>query len=449
MKAASKVVEVIVTLCLVAAVAGFWMLAGDSFQQMRAGAVPLEIYLHSESEKTLQDAEGVYVTYDAMYPVSYYVEEYYGGDADRERTLGYPVYDEENGIVLYVTVNERHDGQLIYRLAKLRVPREDWGDMEPIHLSGTLEVMDDETIRHALEALEDTRNSVSVRIDGLDDLAQAQTEWYMIRAGIVGDLKPEQIIGCILAAGLCLLILVYRVVAFLLRAIIRKPKPMPDTRMEQFLQEQCRAWIRDWCEDYDFYTRKIAYGLVLILTVVACGVGLFAGYPLKDVIATHLALSVILGEAVGVLAWVCTHWGAKQERLVKKIRDGIERQIPNPAIREAFAEEMRSVGKEWRYLNVRKRFSVYTMSVILLGDRCWCRMSANGQVTVIDAQRLHVVKNANSGNGDAWAFGLWYQQMQEKSKPDELFMIWGDDAAGELMYLMKKKADDRVKFISA
>lgn len=447
MKAKKNIMEGIATLCLVAAVAGFWLLAGNSFRQMMSDPVSLEEYLHGASGKTLKDAEGAYVTYDAMYPLSSCAEEYYSGDANRVMTLGYPIYDEESGICLYVVINEQRDSQLGSRLSKFRLPQEQWGDLKPIRLSGTLEVMDDDMIQRALKALEDYKKSVVNRIEGAKELAQNQTEWYMLRENEIDGLKPGQIIGCMLAAGLCLLILVYRVLAFLLRAVRKKSEIIPASQLDQFILKQQGAWVEAWCQDYDIYARKISYCTVLILVIVMGGIGLLVGYSPKEVAALHLSWAVFLGSLAGVLAWCFTHKGAKADKLLGKIRKGVEKALSTPGMQEAFAEDMLNVEKEWQYRNVRKSFSVHTMCIVLLGEHYCCRMAANGEVTVIDTQRLKAVKNGSSGQRDVWSFGIWYQQPEERKMPDQSFLIWGEEAAGELMYLMKKKIGDGVKYI--
>ena len=99
-----KLLNILITLCLIASVVGCWMIAGDSFRKVLDGA---EVLAEGES---FAQAEGKYISYEAAYPVGSYIEEYYSGDPDRVRTIGYAVYDEDRQAFLYIVVSDRECG---------------------------------------------------------------------------------------------------------------------------------------------------------------------------------------------------------------------------------------------------------------------------------------------------------------------------------------------------
>ena len=147
-----KIRNIVTMVCALAAAAALWMQAGSAFMKLQAGAKPLD------SETEFGQVRGEYISYEAAYPVGVCVEEYYSGDPDRVRTYGYVVYDMERQTFLYIVVPEQYDGRyssLLYNL-QLAVELRAGKDMTPAREEGSLELMDQAAIDHAMAALEES-----------------------------------------------------------------------------------------------------------------------------------------------------------------------------------------------------------------------------------------------------------------------------------------------------
>ncbi len=77
----------------------FWLLAGSQFIKLRTGARPLE------QGECFEDAEGEYISYEALYPAASWVEKYDSNnpnDPDKAEVIGYVVYDVDRNSFLCI-----------------------------------------------------------------------------------------------------------------------------------------------------------------------------------------------------------------------------------------------------------------------------------------------------------------------------------------------------------
>ena len=101
-----KLLDIVVTLCALAAGIVLLVLCGGPFLKLQTGARALG------ASDTLAEAEGEYVTYEAAYPVASCEAEYYSGDPDRVKKMGYVVYDEARQAFVYIVIDEQDDARL-------------------------------------------------------------------------------------------------------------------------------------------------------------------------------------------------------------------------------------------------------------------------------------------------------------------------------------------------
>ena len=293
-----KLLSIAVTLCALACAVGFWLVGGSGFLKMRAGSEAI-------GEEAFEQAEGKYVSYEVPYPVASCVEEYYSGDPDRVKTMGYVAYDEARQAFLYVTVPDGDSGRLenlMWNL-KLAVELRAGKDMSPAVVEGTLEPMGEGDVERVLDAVEDSEviglywdlsgdeaymeayfsdsygkviENMCLNLDGILEGAK----WYYIEDGVVGGLHTSEIWICMLTAALSLLIFVIRLVSLFTGGKKKKiALPAPSgSKMEQFYGWE-REWVEEWCEYSLKRGRRLAYIAVIGSVVILTAIGIYVKTP--------------------------------------------------------------------------------------------------------------------------------------------------------------------------
>ncbi|MCI8789940.1 MAG: hypothetical protein HFH92_12655 [Lachnospiraceae bacterium] len=405
-----KARNIVVAVCTLAIAAFLWMQAGPQFMKMQAGAVTLQ------PGEELGQAQGQYVVYDAAYPVASCPEEYYTGDQSRVRTNGYVVYDAERKVFLYIVETDQSDGRyanLMYYLnltADLRAEK----DMSPAQVRGTLEPMDRAAIDRAVRTLEDSdvldtyvayQDSEAyyevyfgdsygqVMADMCQEISGGigQAEWYRIDSGVINGVMTSDILICVMAAGLSLLIAVGSLISLFTGG--KGSAQMPDSVgvMERFRAEQ-RVWVEDWCRYCRKRADRSAYLAVAIWLAVFLGIGILAKTPAERIFTFSLPLGVLLGEGTAVLLVWLQKSQSKPGKMLKRIEKRLRKAFPAPGALEAYAEDYLKAGKEWEFQERKKS----SMIIGRLGDHCWSAFYGNGFVTLVDAEKLARVEPADT-----------------------------------------------------
>lgn len=475
-----KVVEIIVTLCALAAGAGFLLFGGPSFLKAMQGAKPLE------AGQTFAGAEGKYISCEAAYPVASWVAEYYSGDPDRARKMGFVVYDAEQKAFLTVTVPVDDKGalsQLMNNLelrAKLRAEK----DMEPVLVDGTPKRIEGEALKEPLAAL---AKSKIVRlydmyggIDGnknrsdyaehfgdcdeygrvLEDLCVAleqgkEMEWYSIEDGCVNGFTRGQLFLIMLVAVLSLLIFVFRLISMIKSG---KAEPYKTSasggRLGQVVNAQW-SWVAGWCDYSMNRGRRLAYlsaaGGAVILTVI----GVLVKMPLKGILSFHLPLGLFLGELTALMFWFSQKKRSNPDKILTKIAQNLEKQLPSSAEQDAFAEDFLNTGSsEWVFREPCKDTMLYGV----VGSRYWAAFSGLGAVTVVDSEKLQRIETEEiSGsvnvNGvrtryHSWAANFFYQSDEPKKKCDKAISFETSNGIGQFMTLVRRRTNNSIEVIS-
>ena len=398
-----KLLSIAVTLCALACAVGFWLVGGSGFLKMRAGSEAI-------GEEAFEQAEGKYVSYEVPYPVASCVEEYYSGDPDRVKTMGYVAYDEARQAFLYVTVPDGDSGRLenlMWNL-KLAVELRAGKDMSPAVVEGTLEPMGEGDVERVLDAVEDSEviglywdlsgdeaymeayfsdsygkviEKMCLNLDGILEGAK----WYYIEDGVVGGLHISEIWICMLTAALSLLIFVIRLVSLFTGGKKKKiALPAPSgSKMEQFYGWE-REWVEEWCEYSLKRGRRLAYIAVIGSVVILTAIGIYVKTPTQRLIAFQLPLGLLLGELIGALFWYGQKGQAKPEKILKKFAKRIGKIFPSATEQEMFAEDILAAGKEWELREKTKE----AMFQAVVGTRYWVVLHWNGMVTVVDGDKV-------------------------------------------------------------
>ncbi len=467
-----KVLSVVVTLCMLVCAVGFWMVGGSRFLEMLAG--PEEI-----GEEAFSQAEGRYISYEAAYPVASCVEEYYSGDPDRVRTTGYVVYDETHQAFLYVVVPDRDTRGLgtLMRNLQLAVELREQKDMSPSTVEGTLEAMDEDTVKRVADALgesevielyydfqgEDTYMEtyfgdaygevMESMCLNLDKVLQ-QTEWYYIEHGVMSGLERSDVWICILAAGLSLLIFVIRLFSLFMggkRKDIVLPAPS-GSKMEQFYARQ-REWVEEWCEYNLERGRRLAYLSVVGSVVILVAIGIFVKVPAERLIAFYLSLGVLLGEIIGAMFWYGQKGQSKPEKILKKFAKRIGKILPSATEQEMFAEDILAAGKEWEFREKTKE----AMLQGVVAGRYWVILQWNGTVTIVDSDKLGKIETetisgtVRSGkvrvSYQSHAVRFYYKSARPKKFCDAAISFDSKDNQRNFIALARKRVGGNVEFM--
>lgn len=380
-----KVMDILATVFMLVAAVGFFLLGGGNFLKMMSGAEPLK------TGESFAEAEGKYITYEAAYPVGSYEEEYYAGDPDRVSKLGFVLYDETRQTFLYMTIAQQDSGRLTTLMRDRRRSAETLAKynvkIEPVTVEGSLVRMDASMIKHAQTALKD-RHTEDESLEAIwDTLAATQKDWYMIEYGAVGGLETMDIWLCTLAAGLSLLIFIFRLIGMFTKG--KKQEELSNSfnsRYEQFFAMQ-RGRIQEWCEHTRYRSNRSYYITVICTTVGVAAIGFLAGYTFKGVMVRHLPLGLFFGEIVCIFCWLTIKKRTDWKHIFKKIRKNLDKEFSSAGQQDEFAQDYLDSSREWEYEGKGKD----SMTFGVLGNRYWTLISGLGNVTVIEAGMVNRV----------------------------------------------------------
>ena len=466
-----RLLNIVITLCLLASAIGFWMVAGDSFRKLQAGPEAL-----GEGE-SFEPAAGKYISYEAAYPVASHVEEYYSGDPERVRTTGYVVYDEERQAFLYIIVSDREDARLDNLMWNLHLATEMRAekDMTPYTAQGTLELMDGEMQERVFSALEeseviglyrdiqgdevyretycgDAYGQVMEEMCGVLERSPRQADWYYMKVGTVNGLEMADIWICILAAGFSVVLAVIRVIGLFTGG--RKTagaSASPGTgKIGEFYAAQ-REWVAQWCEYSLSRGRRLAYLSVLGSIVILTAIGLLVKVPTERILSFYLPLGLLLGEIIGLMFWFGQKSQSKPEKILKKFAKGIGKKFPSAAEQEAFAEDILQAGKEWTFREKKKD----SMFQGVVGSLYWICLNWNGFVTIVDAQQVEKIETATiSGQVRSgrvrmhyvsYEASFYYRKATPQKQCDEIFTFQNRDTMDRFMSLVRKRDNGNIK----
>lgn len=469
-----KLLNILITLCLIASAVGCWMIAGDSFRKVLDGS---EVLAEGES---FAQAEGKYISYEAAYPVGSYIEEYYSGDPDRVRTIGYAVYDEDRQAFLYIVVSDRENAGLkdlmwnLHLAVELRAGK----DMAPFTAQGTVEPMGEEMLEHVFSALGeseviglyrdfqedavyreayfgDEHGQVMEEMCRALDQNALQEDWYYLKTGVVNGLEMADIWICILAAGLSLLLAIVRVAGLFTGG--RKPageRALPVSgRMGEFYAVQ-REWVEEWCEYSLNRARRLAYLSVVCSIVILAVIGYFVKVPTQRIVSFYIPLGLLLGEIIGLMFWLGQKGQSKPDKILKKFSKKIVKKFPSSAGQEAFAEDILQAGKEWTFREKKKD----SMLQGVVGSRYWICLKWNGLVTIVDAERVGKIETATisgqvrSGrvrvNYVSYVVRIFYRNAAPQKNCDEVFSFEKSDTMSRFMALVRKRDSGNIQIMA-
>lgn len=470
-----KVLDVVATLVLLAAGAALLLSGGSRFGMLLSGAKPIP-----EGESFAQ-AEGKYVSYEAAYPIASYEEEYYSGDPDRVKTMGYLVYDESRKEFLYIAVPEQSDSRfdsLLWNL-HLAVEMRNGKDMSPAYAEGTIQRADGDMLRRIqaavaesevvglyadyllsdgdLESFRETYYGDSygkVLMEIGDELAlrASLTECYYLNSGSVNGMTKFEIWVTMLAAIVSLILFAARLILMFAggKAGKKQKTSQAQGEMRRLLEAQ-EAWVENWCEDSLERTGKLSYlavaGSVAVLTVI----GVLAHASVQTLLSMHLPLGILIGEVMAILFWTTQKGQSNPEKILGRLEKNIGRELPSAEEQRTFAEDFLNAGQEWVFRERSKETMLYGK----VCQRYWAAFTGAGGAVIVDSEKLTKIETetisgqVRSGKVRisylSYAVRFFYQSEGKKKGCDKEISFNTEDVAGKFMVLAKKRVGDSVE----
>lgn len=470
-----KLLDVAITIVLLAAGVFLLLSGGPRFGKLISGAKPLA------AGESFAQAEGKYVSYEAAYPVASYEEEYYSGDVTRVKTMGYVVYDESRRAFLYVTVPEHKDSafsSLLWNL-KLGAEMRKGRDMSPAPAEGTIQPADEEMLYRIREALEKSE-VVGLYSDYLEDaetygefyfgdsygkvllemgdvlLGQASSvECYYLNSGSVDGMTVFEVWVTALAAVVSLILFAVRLILMFTGGKTGEGRKASDAQggMQRLLAAQ-EAWVENWCEDSLEHARRLAYlggvGSVVVLAVI----GVLAHASVQTLLSMHLPMGILIGEVIAVLFWTMQKGQSKPEKILDRLEKNIRRELPSADEQETFAEDFLNAEQEWVFRERSKESMLYGK----VGERYWATFTGLGGAVIVDSSRLARIETetvsgqVRSGKVRvsyvSYAVRFFYQSEGKKKGCDKEISFNTEDVAGKLVLLAKKRVGDSVEIVA-
>lgn len=467
-----KLLNIVITLCALAGAAAFWILGGSQCMQMLGGPEELA------SGTSFGEAEGRYISYEAAYPIASRVEEYYSGDPDRVRTTGYVVYDQERQAFIYIVVSDNDSGRLenlmwnLHLAAEMRTGK----DMSPYTVWGSPKLMEPEAVEEIIAAVEGSEIVDSYMSSGgsgshyeayfnsdeygkvLAAMGEAleagwqQSDWYYIEDGSINGMAGGDVWICAFAAGLSLLIAVFRLIGLFTGGGKHSEGKTAESgsKLDQFFAKQW-DWVEEWCDYSMNRGRRLGYLSLLISVVIFLAIGILVKVTTQKLLVFYLPLGVLLGEIAGLMFWFGQKSQSKPSKLMKKLRKSICKELPSASEQEDFAEDMLNTGSEWRFREKTKE----SLQQGVVGSRYWVSLLWNGRTTVIESEKLDRIETATiSGTVRSgkvrvsylsYAARFYYRSATPKKTCDKAFGFESEDAIGFFMVLVRKRVGDSVK----
>ena len=470
-----KQLEFIVTICMLVAAAGLGLFVGPQFGKSLSGPEKLK------AEEDFRQAEGKYLSYEAFYPVASYVEEYYKGDASRVKTTRYIVYDKERQAFLCILIPERNAGDFkdlmwnLHLMAELRASK----DMSPAVAEGTLEPMDDDDIQNVLAAVQESEIFGIYKDFGdgsseayyeayygdeygkeMEKMCQAvaegwkQSEWYYIEDGNIHGFSNLWIRISMIAAGLSLLIFVFRLIKHFSSGKAREKSEdsASGNVFARFLNAQ-KNWIETWCEHTINRAHKTAYITAAASVVIMIAIGFFSGTAVKGIIAFYLAVGLLFGEMMALMVCSLQKKLSNPRKILKKLGKHIKKELPTVQEQEMFAEDYFNAGKEWWFEERRKD----SLICGFVGNSYWAAFTGIGTTTIVDVNLLEKVQTEmESGeirSGKARVRYVYYiakffcKNSGSKKAHDKRFVFETESGRDRLMTLVRKRMDEDVELL--
>lgn len=380
-----KAIDIGVTVCMLGLALVLWFLAGKYVIPLKAGPVPLG------AEESFAEAEGKYLSYEAVYPVESCVEEYYSGDDKRAMKKGYVLYDESRSAFLYVIVKDGYTGEFEGLMRELRYPAKSRREsaMAPVSVEGTLMPMDESMIKRAKKAVESRIGELEGRetdapVEAWSLLVSTQKDWYMIESETIDGVSKGTIWLCVLAAGCSLFIFACMLIGSL-TGEGKQEESMEDgpAGMNQFLTRQS-GWVKEWCQNSYNSDKKSAYLWLAGSVAVLVGLGFLAGGTPRGVLTFHLPVGLLFGEAMLGLCWLSMRGKKNWKKVLRKIGDSIREKFPSSEDQEAYFADYFQAGAEWTMEEKCKS----SVKRILLGERYWTLLSHYGDANIMDAEKI-------------------------------------------------------------
>ncbi|MCM1190334.1 MAG: hypothetical protein NC541_13690 [bacterium] len=470
-----KAVNLVITFCTLVLGVFLLLTGGAQFLKMNGGAKTLE------DGESFSQAQGKYIAYDAAYPIASYGEEYYSGDPDRVRTMGYVVYDEKRQEFLYAVVPEQSDGDFssllwnLHLIAEMRAGRE----MTPAHIEGTLEEADEEMMNRILAALQgsdvveiyeeysdygegsadfydtyygDKYGEVLVEMGETLTESWPLTSCYYIESGSVDGMAKSHIWLTFLAAVLSLLIFAVRLISLFTGGKEGKKwsASEPQSKLGQLVEAQ-QPWVREWCDSCLDRSRRLAYLSAAGSVVIFLAIGILVHVQSRMLLTFYLPLGLLIGEAAGILFWAAQRGQSKPYKILGGLEKSIRKELPSPAEQELFAEDILEAGPEWAFREKSKE----TLLCGTVGGRYWAAFSGAGAAVIVDSSRLAKIETetvsgqVRSGKVRvsyvSYAVRFFYRNSSVKKGCDKALSFNTQDNAGHFMLLAKKRVGDGVE----
>lgn len=464
-----KALDIVVTLCALGAAVWLGLMTGPQFLKLQGGAKDL-------GSQRFSEAQGLYVSYEAAYPVASQVEEYYSGDPDRVRQSGYVVYDDTRHEFIYVVVSDRDDGDfgsIMRNLNSVTEMRES-RDMGPIPVKGTLKALDASDAQRVARALEESEivdlyGSFEGQEEYFDtyygdeygkvmrrmcqELAEngVQADWYVLENKKIDGMELYEIWIAFLAMALSLLIFIGRVVLLFMgekKAEGKLPESLDKTGR---LIEAQRGWVTDWCGYSKSRARRQIYLTVAGCVAVLGAIGLWVNPTLHRTLVFHLPLGLLLGEVVAVFFWLTQRGRTNPGKILKRMRKCLDKTLPSSGERERFAEDVLEAGPEWDFQEKKKDSMIHGT----LGSRYWAVFFGTGMVAAVDSDRIgemeteHVTGQVRSGKAriryEYYVVRFFDRNSADKKKCDKEISFQTEDGKGDFMILARRRKGDEIK----
>lgn len=469
-----KLVHIGIILCSAAIAVFFWLMAGSNFTKMQTDLEPLG------SDESFADAEGQYISYEAAYPVASWVEEYYSGDPDRALYTGYVIYDVSRDTFLCIIIPEDKDPgfeSLFWNMrhdAEVRAGE----DMSPIAVNGSLERATPEQARQAENALGESRileqytsfmgdESYMKAYFGNDEYGKtlgsmcqklldgkSQTEWFVLKQGSINNMGTGQIWLCITTACFNVLIFLFSLISLFRGG---KTETAQTSASSGSMEDRFFAAQRIQSEEWYAFSLKRAQRNAILGIVITLAIFIAISFLAKStdrLMTMYIPLGLLIGEIVALMFWWSQAGLCRPEKIMKRMKKCLEKELPDTSARSAFMEEYVNTEQKWAF----REKTIEGMQWGKAGEQYLSSFLWNGGVTVINMAQLDEIetetRNGTVESGKvkvhyvSYEARFFYRNDRSRRKPDKFIIFNLEDSMGFLLTLVRKRVGDNVTIIN-
>lgn len=282
----------------------------------------------------------------------------------------------------------------------------------------------------------------------------AGQQYAKMQKGLVtaSHMRISDIRLCILAGGLNTVFFFVHLARLLWESrTVQEERPRSSVKAaDRFLDEQKKI-VMEWCAYNARCACCFGVAVMIICMIISCANGICdAG----RMVSYYIPMGLAAGELLALLVWVIQKSQAKPDRILRRLKENLNRALPESAQQDKFKEEFVATEKDWAF----EELAYHCKRWGKVGNRFWSSFSSSGEVTVIDAHRVQKIEAEIHAKSERTAGRRIYRVSYRakcchlcaggKQADEKTLFFYRKDIIGSFLALVQKRAGSTIDIIN-